>query len=132
VATERGAKHIIMDVSNLSLNDNEKLEFIYAIADFYDSNFWITFKSVGILIWLTALTLLTFKAYFTLGKLENPKNHWLSRLFLMLELTDLGKDLIYLYGRRHTLLVSLLFSQTFIIPFVMNVWGTNTVEFRIG
>lgn len=77
MAKERGAKHIIMDVSNLKLDDNEKIEFIYSLADFYDSNFWIQFKSVGILTWLTILTVMTFKAYKDISKPYAKSNVWL-------------------------------------------------------
>jgi len=57
-------------------------------------------------------------------------DHWKSRVFLVLELVDQAKDLIFLYTKRHSLWMSLAFSQTMILPFILNLWKTNVVVFR--
>jgi len=48
----------------------------------------------------------------------------------MLELLDMGKDLLYLYGRPHELKISLAFTLTIIIPFLINVFQTNVLKYR--
>ena len=56
-------------------------------------------------------------------------SHWKSQVFLFLELVDQAKDVIYLYGQPHHPIIALLFSQTMILPFIINVWATNVVEY---
>lgn len=76
VAKQRGAKYIILDVTNLKLDDNQKREFLAALAKFYESNFWIKFKSVGLMTWLSLVLAKTLQAYMKFGNLEDPMSHW--------------------------------------------------------
>lgn len=55
VAKQRGSELVIIDVTNLDLEDNQKMELSAAIAKFYESNFWIKFKSIGIMTWLALI-----------------------------------------------------------------------------
>ena len=56
VAKQRGSNLVIVDVRNHDQGEDEMLEFTMALAKFYDSNFWMKFKSVSIMAWLaTAL-----------------------------------------------------------------------------
>jgi len=57
-------------------------------------------------------------------------DHWKSRVFLVLELVDQAKDLIFLYTKRHSVWMSLAFSQTMILPFILNFLTTNVIVFR--
>jgi len=100
------------------------------VAKYYESNFWIKFKSIGLTAWITtvaAVSTIKFRSY---TKRENATDHWKSRVFLVLELVDQAKDLVFLYSKRHSLWMSLVFSLTIIVPFIVNVHATNVVEFR--
>ena len=81
VAKQRGAKFVILDVTHLKLDDQQKIEFLGAIANFYESNFWINFKSVGLVAWLTLALAKSLMSYIKYGAKENPVSHWKSRLF---------------------------------------------------
>ena len=48
----RGAESIILDVTNLKLDPDQKLQFFAAPARYYESNFWIQFKSLGFVAWM--------------------------------------------------------------------------------
>ena len=50
-------------------------------------------------------------------------------MFLLLEVTDLGKDLVYLFFQPHDYIMAFCFAQTIIVPFILNVWTTNIVKF---
>ena len=97
VAKQRGSNLVIIDVRKHDLGEDEMLEFSMALAKFYNSNFWMKFKSISMMAWLaTALLgiLHHYKSYY------NPKTamaKWKETVFLMLEVTDLGKDLMYLF-----------------------------------
>jgi len=100
------------------------------VAKYYESNFWIKFKSLGMTLWITTVAAVSFKSFRSYAKREKATNHWKSRVFLMLELVDQAKDLIFLYSKRHSFWMSLAFSQTMILPFILNFWKTNIVQFR--
>jgi len=102
------------------------------VAKYYESNFWIKFKSIGLTVWITtvaAVSTIKFRSY---TKREEAMDHWKSRVFLVLELVDQAKDLVFLYTKRHSLWMSLVFSQTMILPFIVNVWATNVVQLRVN
>ena len=101
VAKQRGAKFLILDVTKLKLTENAKLEFFAAFAKYYESNFWIEFKSVGIIVWMALLLAKSLQSFLKFGKLEQPMSHWKRKVFWFLELVDQVKDLIYLYGKEH-------------------------------
>lgn len=42
----------------------------------------------------------------------------------------MGKDFIYLYGKDHHPLIWILFCKTIIIPFIVNVWSANVIQYR--
>lgn len=96
VAKQRGAEYVILDVTNLELSDNEKIELIGAVAKFYESNFWINLKSVGLMTWLTLILLKSLKSYKSFKHLESPLSQWKCNVF---ELVDIGKDFVWLYGK---------------------------------
>ena len=131
VAKQRGAKFLILDVTKLKLTENAKLEFFAAFAKYYESNFWIEFKSVGIIVWMALLLAKSLQSFLKFGKLEEPMSHWKRKVFWFLELVDQVKDLVYLYGKDHKIWMSFFFSQTIIIPFLMNVTQTNVMQYRI-
>ena len=41
VAKQRGAEFLIFDVTNLQLDEGERLSFTAAVSKYYESNFWI-------------------------------------------------------------------------------------------
>lgn len=129
VAKQRGTDLVIFDVTNLELSSDEKKEFSLAVAKYYESNFWIKFKSVSMMIWITTVLASSLKSYKSYKNLKDPMSHWKSQVFLFLELVDQAKDVIYLYGQPHHPIIALLFSQTMILPFIINVWATNVVEY---
>ena len=54
---------------------------------------------------------------------------WKEVVFLLLEVTDLGKDLMYLFFQPDDYIMAFCFAQTIIVPFIYNVWTTNVVRF---
>ena len=48
----------------------------------------------------------------------------------VLDVVDQVKDLIYLYGRDHSYLMSILFCQSMALPYVINVWACHKIMFR--
>ena len=59
-----------------------------AVAKLYESNFWMKFKSVSMMAWMTVLFAKTLKSYLDYGKLDEPMSHWKKRIFWFLELVD--------------------------------------------
>ena len=100
------------------------------MANYYDSNFWMKFKSVCLMTWLASTLLALFKHFKTYGEPTTALSRWKAMAFQILELVDIGKDLIYLYARPHELWIGFLFAQTIILPFILNAWSTNTIKFR--
>ena len=68
LATERGAKHVIIDVSRLNLDKNMKLEHLFALKNFYSSDFWIEYKSIGIVTWFFVSLIITLYYWYDYGK----------------------------------------------------------------
>lgn len=110
VAKQRGSEYVVIDATNLQLSQNQTLYFKSAMAKFYESNFWIKFKSIGFTSWLAMILAVSIKSYRGFGGLEEPPSHWTKRLFLGLELVDMGKDFVYLYSRQHKPWIFILFS----------------------
>jgi len=81
-------------------------------------------------LWISTVAAVSIKSFRSYAKRQEAPNHWKSRVFLMLELVDQAKDLIFLYSKRHSFWMSLAFSQTMILPFILNFWKTNIVQFR--
>lgn len=84
---ERASKHVIIDVTNLKLEDAQQLEFLFALVDYYESNYWITFKSLGIVSWFVVSFIMSVISYFMYGMRED-KNSWLDKFFALLDLID--------------------------------------------
>ena len=59
--------------------------------------------------WLTLVLAETLKSYMSYKNPVDAMSKWKSYAFLMLELLDQVKDLIYLYGKPHNLWMSLAF-----------------------
>jgi len=100
------------------------------VAKYYESNFWIKFKSLGMTLWISTVVAVSINSFRSYTQRQEAMDHWTSRFFLMLELVDQAKDLIFLYSKRHSFWMSLAFSQTMILPFILNFWKTNVVQFR--
>ena len=100
------------------------------MAKYYESNFWIKFKSIGLTVWITTVVVVSIKSFRSYTKREKASDHWKSRVFLVLELVDQVKDLVFLYSKRHSFWMSLAFSEAIILPFILNVWTTNFIQFR--
>ena len=115
---------------NLQLAEDEELKFKSAFSKYYESNFWIKFKSIGLSSWLTLILTMTIKSYRAYGNLGEPPSHWINKLFLGLELVDMGKDFVYLYSREHNVWFFIVFSQSIIVPFLYNLFNTNVIEYR--
>ena len=123
---------MILDVTNLKLDDNQRREFLAVLAKYYESNFWIRFKSVGMMAWLALVLANSLRKFMSYGELEDPMSHWKKRAFQILEVVDQMKDLVYLYGVEHTALLWFAFCQTIILPFMSNVHSTNVIQMRDG
>ena len=54
---------------------------------------------------------------------------WKETVISILEMVDIGKDLVYLFTQPNDFLIAICFAQTLILPFIYNVWTTNVVEF---
>ena len=100
------------------------------LANYYESNFWIKFKSVGMMAWLALVLANSLKKFMSYGKIEKPMSHWKKRAFQILELIDQGKDFAYLFGQEHEALLWFAFCQTIILPFMYNVSSTNVIQMR--
>ena len=118
---------MILDVTNLKLDDNQRIEFLAVLAKYYESNFWIRFKSVGMMAWLALVLANSLRKYMSYGNLEKPMSHWKKRVFQILEVVDQMKDWAYLYGVEHTALLWFAFCQTIILPFMSNVNSCNVI-----
>jgi len=71
-------------------------------------------------LWIStvaAVSIKSFRSYTEVG----GSNYWLSQFYLLLELVDQAKDLVFLYSKRHSFWMSLAFSLTMILPFILNV-----------
>ena len=79
---------MVLDVTNLKLDENQRREFIAVLAKFYESNFWIRFKSVGMMAWLALVLANSLRKFMSYGKLEDPMSHWKKRAFQILEVVD--------------------------------------------
>ena len=100
-----------------------------ALVDYFNSNFWIKTKSIGSMVWLATFLAASYKGYKAFGKPKTRMSKLLSTTFLGLEFSDIVLDFSYLYTVPHNLGISLAFSQAMVIPFLMNIWATNVVEF---
>ena len=130
VAKQRGSKLVIFDVTHLNLTEDEQLEFSMGMARFYDSNFWMNFKSVTLMSWIATVLIATLYHYKSYGKPKTAMSRWKAFLFTTLEIIDLGKDIFYLVGQPHkSKVMAFFFAQTIIIPFILNVWTTNVIKF---
>lgn len=118
---------VIFDVKKLELDENEKLEFRLATAKHFDSNFWIKAKTIGLITWVALFLVATYISYKTFGRPETLISRWVGIIFLFLHLIDFLKDPFYLFVIPHNFWITLGLSQSIIIPFVMNVWTTNTI-----
>jgi len=132
VAKQRGSELVLIDATSLELDSADEKEFSIAVAKYYESNFWIKFKSIGLTVWITTVAAVSTSKFRSYTEREEAMDHWKSRVFLVLELVDQAKDLVFLYTKRHSLWMSLVFSQTMILPFIVNVWTTNVVQFRVN
>jgi len=121
VAKQRGSELVLIDATSLQLGSADEKEFSVAVANYYDSNFWIKFKSLGMTLWISTVAAVSINSFRSYSKRERATNNWKSRVFLVLELVDQAKDLIFLYSKRHSFWMSLAFSLTMILPFILNV-----------
>jgi len=94
-AKQRGSEVVLVDVTFLQLDSTDEKEFILAVAKYYDSNFWIKFKSIGLTVWITTVAVVSIKSFRSYTKRAKASDHWKSRVFLVLELVDQAKDLIF-------------------------------------
>ena len=76
VARQRGTKFLIFDVTKLQLSAGERLSFTAALAKYYESNFWIQFKSAGFLAMMILLIAKSIKSFKDFGKLEDSAADW--------------------------------------------------------
>jgi len=132
VAKQRGSELVLIDATSLELGSADVKEFSIAVAKYYESNFWIKFKTISLTVWITtvaAVSTIKFRSY---TQREEAMDHWKSRVFLVLELVDQAKDLVFLYSKRHSFWMSLTFSLTMIVPFILNIHATNFVELRVN
>jgi len=88
VAKQRGSKKILIDVTYLQLSSTDEKEFNIAVAKYYESNFWIKFKSIGLTVWITTVAVVSTNSFRSYTKREKAMNHWKSQVFLVLELVD--------------------------------------------
>ena len=88
VATQRGCKFVILDVTNLKLDGNQKREFLAVLAKYYESNFWIKLKSVGIIAWIALVLANSLKNFMSYKNLEDPIDSWKKRAEQLLDFID--------------------------------------------
>jgi len=88
VAKQRGSEIILFDATSLQLGSADEKEFSIALAKYYESNFWIKFKSTGLTVWITTVAIVSIKSFRSYTKREKAMNHWKSQVFLVLELVD--------------------------------------------
>lgn len=134
VATERGIKYVIIDVSDLVLNPGKPLQFPLQLSiaqeTFYLSNFWIKAHFATLISWLQISAYITFTTYKKFKRLSSKKSSKMSMMFLFLEIVDLVKDIIYFYTQDLSFVMIILFSQTLVIPFLFNIYSTKVVKLR--
>ena len=63
VAKQRGSEVVLVDVTFLQLDSTDEKEFSLAVAKYYESNFWIKFKSLGMMLWITTVAAVSFKSF---------------------------------------------------------------------
>jgi len=71
VAKQRGSELVLIDATSLQLGSADEKEFSIAVANYYESNFWIKFKSLGLTAWITTVAVVStnsFKSYTHLGE----------------------------------------------------------------
>ena len=100
------------------------------LSKFYESNFWVKFKTTGLLAMITVVLLSTLNSYLKYGKKDDPMSHWKKQVFLFLEVVDQTKDFAYLYSQPHNLVLALAFSLTINVPFLVNLFDTNVIKYR--
>jgi len=54
---------VLVDVSFLQLDSTDEKEFIFAVAKYYDSNFWIKFTSIGLTVWITTVAVVSTNSF---------------------------------------------------------------------
>ena len=74
--------------------------------------------------------IITTASYFSSKKLKKSDSLYL-RLIQALDIVDMIKDLLYLYGRDHNYIISILFCQSIALPYVINVWACHSILFRM-